>query len=295
MLHMYGCPIHLGVGDTGLIRSLAYLNAHYPNLQFPLIPEIKKEEEGLLQLKNLNSVAATCESIASYGYEVLSKGDTPLFIAGDHSAAMGSVSASSVYTRRTSGGDTGLLWIDAHPDINTDETTVTGNIHGMPVAALLGMGEKRLTHFLDEQPKLKPENIIMIGLRDIDPPEKVFLDQLHIRHYTWGAVRAKGLSQCLTEIIGRFSHLSAVHISFDIDSMDPELIPGVSVPVPGGFNQAEVMEMFRTLLPALPVIACDIVEFNVAHDKMDRTADFVSELVSLIHELYESSADFRSF
>lgn len=77
--------------------------------------------------------------------------------------------------------------------------------------------------------------------------------------------------------------------------MDPELIPGVSVPVPGGFNQAEVMEMFRTLLPALPVIACDIVEFNVAHDKMDRTADFVSELVSLIHELYESSADFRSF
>lgn len=286
MLYMYGCPMHLGVGDEGLIQSLKYLGEYDPNLVFPILPESIKEEENLPALKNLNSVAATCAQIAEHAYRTLSKGNTPLFIAGDHSAVMGSVSATSVYARNTLGSDTGLIWVDAHPDINTDRTTVTGNIHGMPVAALLGLGTDRLTGFLDKSRKLRPGNIVMLGLRDIDPPEQITLDRLGIRYYTYDVICKRGLDVCLAESMAHLSCLSAVHLSFDIDSMDPRLMPGVSVPVAGGFTACEVRKIFDVLLPALPVIACDIVEFNHAHDKNDRTASFVSELVKRIQMFY---------
>lgn len=316
MLYMYGCPMHLGVGDKGLIESLKYLGEHDPNLVFPILSEIIKEEADLPNLKNLNSVAATCEQIAEYAYRILSGGDTPLFIAGDHSSVMGSVSATSVYTRNRKGrtpdihldapddreehspevpssthdneesGDTGLIWIDAHPDINTDETTVTGNIHGMPVAALLGLGTDRLTGFLDSSRKLKPENVVMLGLRDIDPPEQITLDANGIRYYTYDMICRRGLDVCLKESISYLKHVSSVHLSFDIDSMNPKIMPGVSVPVAGGFTVSEVEKMFDVLLPALPIIACDIVEFNHIHDKEDRTASFVSKLVKKIQDFY---------
>ena len=177
MFELYGCPTHYGVGAKGLIKSIDYL---------------------------------TCEGIAKQGYHILTSGHRPLMIAGDHSAAMGSVSATSVYTK----GETGLIWIDAHPDINTDKTTVTGNIHGMPVAALLGLGEPSLTHFLD-----------------------------------------------------------------------PKLMPGVSVPVPEGFNEDDVFMMMDELLTRLPIQAMDIVEFNHELDKDDITAGFVSRLVEHVQGL----------
>lgn len=284
-MYMYGCPMHLGVGDTGLIKSLDYLQEHYSNLKFPIIPEIIKEEFALPHLKNLNGVVATCNSIAAYAYELLQNGEKPLFIAGDHSSVMGSVSASSTYNWEQNQEETGLIWIDAHPDINTHESTATGNIHGMPVAALLGHGSRHLKNFLSERPKLKPENIVMLGLRDIDPPEKIFLGELGIRYYTYSQICEKGLDVCLEESISYLSHLNAVHISFDIDSINPDILPGVSVPVPDGFTLPEVRQIFRTLFPALPVIACDVVEYNHVHDKNDVTADFVSELVDLINEL----------
>lgn len=289
MIHTYGCPMHFGVGDTGLIKSLDYLNNRFSQLHIHVIPEIEKKEDSLPNLKNLNSVTATCGSIASYAYQVLQNRETPLFIAGDHSSAMGSVSAASVYMSEVHGGETGLIWIDAHPDINTDSTTATGNIHGMPVAALLGKGAEQLTRFLSDKPKLKPQNVVMLGLRDIDPPEMVTLNTLGIRYYTYGTICRRGLAACLEESMAYLSHLPAVHISFDIDSMDPKLMPGVSVPVPQGFTPEEVHCIFDTLIPALPVISYDIVEFNMTHDIENKTADFVMELASQIHKLHVRS------
>lgn len=281
-MYIYGCPMHYGVGDKGLTTSLNYLSEHYPAFDFPIISEITKEEQHLPNLKNLNSVVATCDAIASYAFRILQKEETPLFIAGDHSSVMGSISASSEYMWDNHGEDIGLLWIDAHPDINTDETTVTGNIHGMPVSALLGLGEKSLTNFLSERPKLKPENIVMLGLRDIDPPEQKILDAYHIRYYTYTQICERGLDVCLQETMDYLSHLSAIHMSFDLDSMNPDIMPGVSVPVPDGFTIPEVRQIFQTLLPAMPFMSYDIVEYNHAHDKNDMTADFLHELVKTI-------------
>ena len=272
MFELYGCPTHYGVGAKGLIKSIDYLTENFKNLQMNKVPEITCKGPFRANLKNLESVCATCDGIAKQGYHILTSGHRPLMIAGDHSAAMGSVSATSVYTK----GETGLIWIDAHPDINTDKTTVTGNIHGMPVAALLGLGEPSLTHFLDDSTKLKSGNIVMLGLRDIDPPEAEILKEHHIRYYKWDYIMEHGLQNCLNESIDYLSHCPAVHVSFDIDSMDPKLMPGVSVPVPEGFNEDDVFLMMDELLTRLPVQAMDIVEFNHELDKDDITAGFVT-------------------
>lgn len=279
MYHIFGCPMHFGVGDKGLTYSLDYLNDYCKDLNITMLPEITMPEYNLKNLKNLNSVIATCEQIAEEGYAAIKNGETPLFIAGDHSSVIGTISASSACHENL-----GLIWIDAHPDINTDATTVTGNIHGMPVAALLGMGEQKLTQILTPEQKIKAENIVMIGLRDIDPPEAEFLEQLHIKHYTYDQVIEQGLESCLNETISYLSHLKHIHISFDIDVMNPDIMPGVSVPVPDGFNEEEAFYIMNRLVNELPIASYDIVEYNAEHDIDDKTAEFTKRLAHFILE-----------
>jgi arginase len=269
--------MHFGVGDKGLTYSLDYLNDYCKNLDITMMPEITMPEEDLPNLKNLNSVIATCTQIAEKGYDALRRNEIPLFIAGDHSSVMGTVSASSTFF-----DELGLIWIDAHPDINTDQTTATGNIHGMPVAALLGKGDTRLTQIFNDKIKVRPEHVVMLGLRDIDPPEAETLKELNIKYYTYEEMKAKGIEQCLYESIDYLSSLSHVHISFDIDVMDPDLLPGVSVPVPGGFYEAEAFLILDMLIRGLSISSYDIVEFNAEYDKNDRTARFAQKLVNFI-------------
>lgn len=277
MYHIFGCPMHFGVGDKGLTYSLDYLNNYCKNLNITMLPEITMPEENLDNLKNLNSVIATCSQIAENGYAALKRGDTPLFIAGDHSSVIGTVSASGTYY-----DDLGLIWIDAHPDINTDATTVSGNIHGMPVAAMLGMGEKRLTQILSDRPKVKASNIVMLGLRDIDPPEAKFLKELNIKYYTYEDMVNRGIQNCLDECIAHLSGLEHVHISFDVDVMDPAILPGVSVPVPEGLREKEAFLIMDELMNRLPIASYDIVEFNAEYDIDDKTAEFVRRLAHRI-------------
>ena len=282
MFNIFGCPMHFGVGAPGLKYSLDYLRNRYENLRIVKLPEIPMEEDPDCVLKNRNTVAATCQSIAQYMYSVFETGKIPLFLGGDHSVVMGSASATSVYMQDHFGEDTGLIYIDAHADINTDATTVSGNIHGVPVSALLGLGDEKLTGFLSPGAKFHPEKIVYLGLRDIDPPELTILKEQGIRYYTYDEICERSLSVCLEETVSYLSHLHYVHLSFDIDSMDPAIMPGVSVPVKGGFTEAEVYEMFGTLMKKLPIAAYDIVEFNQEYDRGNRTADFVSELVHFI-------------
>lgn len=270
--------MHYGVGAKGLIKSIDYLKSNYSSMDFPVLSEVTTPEASHPTLKNYESVLATCTEIAAYSYhEILGKGDTPLLVAGDHSSAIGSVSATAAAYE-----EIGLIWVDAHPDINTDESTVTGNIHGIPVSALLGNvspAAAGLSRILTDRPKLRPENIVMLGLRDIDPPEADILDELGIKYYTYNDVKNLGLAHCLLECVKYLSHLKAVHLSFDIDSVNPDILPGVSVPVPDGFTIEEVYTVFDALLSGLPVKAIDIVEFNAEFDEGDVTADFTHELV----------------
>ncbi|WP_461811995.1 arginase [Faecalimonas sp.] len=283
MLHIFGCPMHCGVGEEGLIHSLDYLNTHNTDLHLTTIPEVSVSEENSAHLKRFNSVLENCTAIAEYSYKnILSKGNTPLFIGGDHSAAIGTVSATA-----TQYDNIGLIWIDAHADINTDLTSASGNIHGMPVSALLNnlspAGEK-LSKILTDNPKVKPEHVVHIGLRDIDPPEEIILKELNIKYFTYDDIKEKGLETCLNEAIDYLSHLEHIHLSFDIDAVNPQLLPGVSVPVNDGFTIPEIYHVFERLLEELPISALDIMEYNKEYDKDDVTADFVSELIAFIQK-----------
>lgn len=282
MFHIFGCPMHYGVSTHGLEHSLDYLRSRYDNLNMVKLPEITMPEDPSCHLKNLNSVAATCQLIAEYTYSVFETGQTPVFVAGDHSVVMGSASAASAYYKKTADEEIGMIYIDAHADINTDETTVTGNIHGLPVASLLGLGTKKLTQFLSEDVKLKPENLVFFGLRDIDPPELEILESLHIKYYTYDEICERGLDVCLQETKEYLSAVKHVHISFDIDCVNPELLPGVSVPVEGGFTLEEIFHTFSYLQEHIHICSYDIVEFNRDFDCEDKTADFTSDLVKLI-------------
>ena len=276
MFQIIGCPMHYGVGAKGLIHSVEYLRDYCKDLDIQILPEIPVTEDvSLKNLKNLNGVISNCEHIAKFGHKILTAGRIPLYVAGDHSAAIGTVSASSSFFHR----DLGLIWIDAHPDINTDKTTVTGNIHGMPVAALLGLGEKKLVNIFKNGPKLKPENVVMLGLRDIDPPEAVILKEQKIRYYTYEDILKKGLQNCLDETVDHLSHVKHVHLSFDIDAMDPQLFPGVSVPVASGFHEEDAYTMLETLQDYLPICSYDVVEFNHQYDIDNTTADFTQRLI----------------
>ena len=283
MLKFFGCQMHCGVGEKGLTHSIDYLKDHYPNFDLTVIPEILKEEQDIPGLKRLNSVIATCSSIADYSYNhILKEGNIPVFIGGDHAAAMGTVSASSTYY-----GETGLIWIDAHPDINTDATSASGNIHGMPVAALIGEGYDALTKILTENKKIKKENVVLFGLRDIDPPEQITLDRLNIKYFTYRDIQEKGLDVCLDESIKYLSHLEHIHVSFDIDSVNPQILPGVSVPVESGFTLPEIYTVFDRYLNELPVGAIDVMEFNSVYDKDKKTSDFVINILNFIQKHYE--------
>lgn len=287
MLQIFGCPMHTGVGAKGLIHSLDYLSNHYDDLNFTIIPEIIMHEKPLQNLKNYHSVLSTCEAIAEYSYNnILKNGDIPLFIGGDHSAAMGSVSASAAKHENL-----GLIWFDAHPDINTDETTVTGNIHGIPVSALLGNvspAAEAFAKILTSKVKVKPENIVMLGLRDIDPPEAVILEKLNIKYFTYENIKRLGLNRCLDKCIQHLSCLDSVHLSFDIDVINPGIMPGVSVPVPDGVTVEEVYTAFDRFLAELPVKSLDIVEFNAELDRNNITADFTYNLIKHIKKIYNT-------
>jgi arginase len=282
MLKIFGCPMHWGVGDKGLMGSLDFFMSLYPDIPVELIDEKALKEEGLLNLKNLNSVVKTCDDIAGRLSHCRRAGDFPLFLGGDHSCAMGTIGAAA-----EKDGGLGLVWIDAHPDINTHETTVTGNIHGMPVAAMLGLGDERLVRIGGAFTKLRPENVVMIGLRDIDPPEKETLKRLNIKYYTYWQAEEAGLARCAEEAAEHLRRCKSVHVSFDIDVTDPKLFPGVSVPVPEGFTGEESVSLIRDIMGRLPVKSFDIVEYNTAHDEGCRTAELMKKLIYTVKNMAE--------
>lgn len=280
MIELIGCPMHFGVSDKGLMQAISELNRQFAAMNIREIAEVLVDEGGAqakANLKNLHSVAATCAQIAQVESDCIAQGNTPLFFGGDHAAAIGTVAGAAAHTDRL-----GLLWIDAHSDINTDATTVSGNIHGMPVSALMGEGNAKLCSIFGDQPKLAPQDAVLFGLRDVDPPEWEIIRRLGVKCYPFEEIARRGQDECLAEALDYLKPVSRLHISFDLDSMDPKRIPGVTVPVEGGFTERAVLTLFEQLLPMEKLSSIDIVEYNPAYDIENRTARFVNELTEFI-------------
>jgi arginase len=227
----------------------------------------------------LSEIAETCSRTAEAVLKTLEEGMTPMVLGGDHSLAAGSVSGVAEFYRRK-GEKIGILWIDAHSDFNTPETSPSGNVHGMPLAALLGQGPEVLGNLLGFSPKIAPENTVLIGVRDIDAAERETLSRAGITEvYTMRDIDERGMRTVMEEALRAAGHGTAgYHVSLDMDWIDPEDAPGVGTPVRGGATYREAHLAMEIIADHGRLLSFEIVEVNPVIDEHNRTADLAVEL-----------------
>lgn len=259
---------------TGLIHRLRHLGHTVRDRGDISIP-IRDEavQEVVQEKKYLEEITRICESIYMLGQQVVKEGDFPLFVGGDHSIAVGTVAA---VTRHDD--PMGLIWIDAHGDINTPDTSPSGNIHGMPLAILMGDGHKSLVNVGRPGPKIQPENVVMIGLRDLDPVEKKRLKHSGISVFTMRDIDEQGISSVANKAVMKCAHLKRIHLTVDMDALDPLEAPGVGTPVPGGITYREAHLLMEILADSKKLTSMDLVEINPILDVANKTAGLAVEL-----------------
>jgi arginase len=220
-------------------------------------------------LRNLKAVAEGSETLASKVNEVIEKGDFPLVFGGDHSIAIGTLAGVS-----KNYNNLGVIWYDAHGDLNTSETSPSGNIHGMPLAVSLGIGHETLTNIGGFSPKIKPENIVIIGARSLDEGERELIRERGIKVYTMHEVDRLGMTTVMEEAIQYLKNnkTDGVHLSLDLDGLDPSDAPGVGTPVIGGISYRESHLAMEMLEESGIVTSAEFVEVNPILDEKNKTA-----------------------
>lgn len=240
------------------------------------IPEQKKE--GDVHAKYLKEITSTCTKHAELVLKTLEAGKVPLSLGGDHSMAAGTVSGVAEYYRRQN-QHIGLIWIDAHTDINTPDSSPSGNVHGMPLAALMGLWPGDLANIYDFTPKVKPENCVLVGVRDIDVVEKENVRRAGIGVFTMRDIDERGMRTVMEEALRLAGRGTAgYHISLDMDWVDPEDAPGVGTPVRGGATYREAHLAMEIIADHGRMLSFEIVEVNPVIDEHNRTADLAVEL-----------------
>lgn len=294
-IHFIGVPLDLGAGQHGVdlgSNAIRYagLGLHPPideqlsklghslidegNLVVPQ-PRIMPEHQANPRLRNFETIVGVCEDLAAKVERNCGPDDFPLVVGGDHSLALGSI--TGVVKAR---GPMGVLWIDAHADFNTDETTPSGNIHGMPLAAMVGFGNKQLVELGGFGPKIDPRNVVIIGSRDLDPGEKAFLREIGVHVFTMKEIDRLGMATIMEQAIELATDgNSGLHVSFDIDAIDPMYAPGTGTKVAGGLTYREAHLSLELIADSGKMTSLDIVEVNPTLDHENRTAILAAELI----------------
>jgi arginase len=289
---LIGVPLDLGAGRRGVdmgpsalrvadidrkIAELGYDVEDEGDLKVS-IPET--QSPGDPRLKYLKEIRDTCEVLRDRVEAIRARGRTPVVLGGDHSIAMGTIAGVARFHRERR-EKIGLIWFDAHGDANTAETSPTGNIHGMPLAAALGIGEPSLTGLAGEPPMVEGARAAVVGLRDVDPAERGNLRDMGIGTFTMRDVDERGMRAVMEEAIERATAGAAgVHVSFDIDGIDPDFAPGVGTPSPGGLSYREAHLAMEMLADTGKVLSVEIVEVNPILDHQNSTARLGVELVA---------------
>ena len=234
---------------------------------------------GSPKARYLKQITDTCTRTAEAVCKTLEEGMTPLVLGGDHSIAVGTVSGVSQFYRRQD-QKIGVIWIDAHSDINTPETSPSGNVHGMPLAALLGLGPDKLTQICGFSPKIAPENTVLVGVRDIDAAERANIRRAGMGEvYTMRDIDERGMRAVMEEALRAAGRGTAgYHVSLDMDWIDPEDAPGVGTPVRGGATYREAHLAMEIIADHGRMVSFEIVEVNPVIDEHNRTADLAVEL-----------------
>lgn len=287
-LGILGVPMDLGQGRRGVdmgpsamrygrlqevLEGLGHRVHDYGDVRVPVVESLRHAQHELGGMGYLEAIRAVCLDTI----EALNEMPTDLFpivLGGDHSIAMGSVTGVS------RGGRIGVIWVDAHADFNTPETSPSGNIHGMPLAHLCGLGDPRLVNLGHPGAKVRPEDLVLIGIRSLDPGEVRMLHERGVTVFTMKEVDVQGIPAIARQVAEKFAGFSKVHLSLDADVLDPEIAPGVGTPVPGGLTYREAHLLMELLADARIVTSLDMVEVNPILDIANRTAKIMVELAS---------------
>jgi arginase len=290
-IHIIGVPLDLGgnrrgvdMGPSalriaGLAEQLARLGltvVDKGDLPTP-IPETEKEHDD--RKKYVRAIEKVCTKVYQTALESLVEGAMPLMLGGDHSLGAGSVGAASAWAKQTSDKPIGLLWVDAHGDMNTPATTTSGNVHGMPLAALLGKDPAELARIGGMSPKVQPAHVVLIGVRNLDEREKVAVRDSHVHVFTMKDIDRQGIASIAEQAVKLAGAGTAgIHVSLDMDVCDPAIAPGVGTPVKGGLDYREAHTLMEIIADSGLITSLDVVEVNPTLDVRNQTAQLGTEL-----------------
>jgi arginase len=286
-----GAPLDLGQDRRGVdmgpsavrvanlharIKSLGYVVVEMGNIA---VEQAEALPEGDPHAKYLPQIAAACGELGMKVCQALADGRLPLVLGGDHSVAVGAAGGVSRYFRER-GRSVGLIWLDAHADMNTPDSSPSGNIHGMPLACLMGMGPEKLVDLFGYHPKVAPRNAVIVGLRDVDELERPHVRESGVRAFTMRDIDERGMRAVMEDAIRMATDGTAgFHVSLDMDFVDPKDAPGVGTPVRGGVTYREAHLAMEMICDSRNMVSMEVVEVNPVIDEVNRTADLAVELV----------------
>lgn len=237
------------------------------------VPAMETRETSSADARFKPEILSVCVELGEMTQHAMEAGNTPLVIGGDHSIAMGTVAGIAAHTRAND-GDIGLLWFDAHGDMNLPSTSPSGNIHGMPLAHLLGLGDSDLANIAGFAPAVKPENVVLIGIRDIDQGERDIIRETGIQTFTMRDIDELGMTEvCKRALDTVTSDTTGFHVSFDVDGCDPSVIPGSGTLVPGGVNFREAHQLLENCADTGLMTSMEVVELNPFLDQANVSAE----------------------
>ena len=290
-VHLIGVPLDLGGGRrgvdmgpsafriAGLGERLATLGTQVldkGDLPAPIRETRTPRNE---QKKYVNEIAKVCQKVYQSTLGSLAEGAMPLVLGGDHSLAVGSVAAAAEWAKRARGLPVGLLWIDAHADMNTPTTSPSGNVHGMPLAALLGGEPSELARIGGAHPKVLPAHTVLVCVRNLDEHEKVAVRDSHVHVFTMKEIDRQGIASVVEQAVTLAgAGTGGIHVSFDMDACDPSIAPGVGTPVKGGLDYREAHMVMEIVADSGLLTSLDLVEVNPTLDVRNATAQLGTEL-----------------
>lgn len=291
IIRVLGVPMDLGSGRRGVdmgpsairiagvserLKELGNKIIDDGNLDIRIMEEIRV---GDTRSRYLKEIARASKILARMTEEMMTQGHFPLILGGDHSIAVGTISGIAAFARRKR-RKLGVLWVDAHGDLNTPATSPSGNVHGMPLAALLGYGPTDLKSVGGKFEKVDPDNVALVGIRSLDTGERKLIEQTGVHVYTMSDIDRQGIHRVMKKALSRVTNgTEYVHVSFDLDSVDPTIAPGVGTPVKGGLDYREAHLIMESICDAKVMTSLEIVEVNPILDEQNRSAEFAVELV----------------
>lgn len=291
-VRIIGFPMDLGAGRRGVdmgpsalriagvsekLRALGYSVSDSGDIE---IRTAEQQEIVDPKLRYLPEIARACGLLAIEVEAALDRNEFPMVLGGDHSMAIGTIAGIAAHCKRID-KRLGVIWIDAHADINIAETSPSGNIHGMPVAVSLGYGPKELTSICGDYPKLLPHQLVYIGLRSIDDGERALIRKLKIEAHTMADLDKHGvhrlIMKAVTSLRAKVDHL---HVSFDLDSVDPMVASGVGTPIPGGLTYREAHLIMEAIADTGYMASMEVAEVNPILDNRNASAEFAADLIA---------------